>query len=87
MYCSSGIKPKPPSCTGRYILSRAIGLRKKEKKSQLAFDAEIRNGFGSAWTSIIRVAGSGSRRPKKTQKKKKVKEFHVLKCWMFSFEG
>jgi hypothetical protein len=21
------------------------------------------------------------------QKKKKVKEFHVLNCWMFSFEG
>ncbi len=31
---------------------------------------------------------SGYRRAKITYKnKKKVKKFHVLKCWMFSFEG
>ncbi len=30
----------------------------------------------------------GSRRAKMThKKKKKVKKFHVLNCWMFSFEG
>jgi hypothetical protein len=32
-------------------------------------------------------SGSGSRRAKITHKYKKVKNFHVLKCWMFSFEG
>jgi hypothetical protein len=31
---------------------------------------------------------SGSRRAKMAHKnRKKVKNFHVLKCWMFSFEG
>jgi hypothetical protein len=34
---------------------------------------------------------SGSRRPKEVKKthinREKVKKFHVLKCWMFSFEG
>jgi hypothetical protein len=30
---------------------------------------------------------SGSRRAKMTNKKKKVKKIHVLKCCMFSFEG
>jgi hypothetical protein len=33
-------------------------------------------------------SGSGSRRAKMTHKsRKKVKKFHVLKCWMFSFES
>jgi hypothetical protein len=33
-------------------------------------------------------SGSKSRRAKITQKnRKKVKKFHVLKCWMFSFDG
>jgi hypothetical protein len=33
-------------------------------------------------------SGSGSRRAKMTLKKKKpIKKFYVLKCWMFSFEG
>jgi hypothetical protein len=33
-------------------------------------------------------SGSGSRRAKITHKKrKKVNKFHVLNCWMFSFEG
>jgi hypothetical protein len=30
--------------------------------------------------------GSGSRRAKMNHKYRK-KNFHVLKCWMFSFEG
>jgi hypothetical protein len=30
---------------------------------------------------------SGFRRPKMTHKNRKVKKFHVLNCWMFSFEG
>jgi hypothetical protein len=43
-------------------------------------------------STLIRVAGSGSgsRRAKNTtnyHKNKKVKNFHVLKCWMFSLEG
>jgi hypothetical protein len=33
------------------------------------------------------VLGSGYRRAKMTIKMEKVKKFHVLKCWMFSFEG
>jgi hypothetical protein len=33
-------------------------------------------------------SGSGSRRAKMTHKnRKKVQNFHVLRCWMFSFEG
>jgi hypothetical protein len=32
-------------------------------------------------------SGSGSRRAKMTHKSRKIKKFHVLKCWMFSFEG
>jgi hypothetical protein len=38
-------------------------------------------------SGLIGVAGSGSRRAKTTNKKKKVKKFHVLNCWMFSFQG
>jgi hypothetical protein len=46
---------------------------------------EQRYGSGSA---LISVAVSGSRRAKMTHKyRKKVKNFHVLKCWMFYFEG
>jgi hypothetical protein len=30
---------------------------------------------------------SGSRRAKITHKYRKSKKYHVLKCWMFSFEG
>jgi hypothetical protein len=33
-------------------------------------------------------SGFGYRKEKMTHKnRKKVKKFHVLKCWMFSFEG
>jgi hypothetical protein len=32
-------------------------------------------------------SGSGSSRQKLPIKTKKVEKFHVLKCWMFSFEG
>jgi hypothetical protein len=33
-------------------------------------------------------SGSGSRRAKMTHKGRKIiKKFHVLKCWMFSFES
>jgi hypothetical protein len=32
-------------------------------------------------------AGSGSRRAKRPTKIEKVKKFHILKRWMFSFEG
>jgi hypothetical protein len=47
-------------------------------------------GFGSGPGSeldpdSIRSGGSGSRRATITQKNKKVKKFHVLKCWMFTF--
>jgi hypothetical protein len=43
------------------------------------------SGSGSA---LICVAGSGSRRAKMNHKnRKKLKIFHVLECWMFSFEG
>jgi hypothetical protein len=39
-------------------------------------------------SALIGVAGSGSRRAKMTHKnRKKVKNFHVLKCWMFFFEN
>jgi hypothetical protein len=48
------------------------------------------SGSGSAWIRInlscwiwIRIQ-EGKNDP---QKKKKVKKFHVLNCWMFSFEG
>ncbi len=44
------------------------------------------SGSGSGFRNRITDSdsGSGSRRAKITHKKKK---FHVLKCWMFSFEG
>ncbi len=32
-------------------------------------------------------SGSGSRRSKRSTKIEKFEKFHVLKCWMFSFEG
>jgi hypothetical protein len=32
-------------------------------------------------------SGSGSRRAKMTHKIEKINKFHVLKCWMISFEG
>jgi hypothetical protein len=32
-------------------------------------------------------SGSVSRRAKMTHNNNKVKKFHVLKCWMLSFEG
>jgi hypothetical protein len=32
-------------------------------------------------------SGSGSRRAKMTPKNRKGQNFHLLKCWMFSFEG
>jgi hypothetical protein len=36
----------------------------------------------------IRDSESGSRRAKMTHKNRnKLRNFHVLKCWMFSFEG
>jgi hypothetical protein len=40
-------------------------------------------------SASINIAGSvsESRRAKITRKKEKSKENHVLKCWMFSFEG
>ncbi len=31
--------------------------------------------------------GSGSGRARHPKKIEKVKKFHILKCWMFSFEG
>jgi hypothetical protein len=50
-------------------------------------------GFGSGFNQ---VSGSGSvfgiririqEGKNDPQKKKKIKKFHVLKCWMFSFES
>jgi hypothetical protein len=32
-------------------------------------------------------SGSGSRRAKITRKSRKIKKYHFLKCWMFSFES
>jgi hypothetical protein len=32
-------------------------------------------------------SGSGYKRAKMTQKKGKADKLHLLKCWMFSFEG
>jgi hypothetical protein len=44
-------------------------------------------GCGSV-SALIWVAGSGSRGAEMTHKnRKKQKKIHVLKCWMFSFEG
>jgi hypothetical protein len=42
--------------------------------------------FGSFYTNIKTRSGSGSRRAKMTHKYRK-KNCHILKCWMFSFEG
>ncbi len=46
-----------------------------------------KQGFGSGFKQVS-GSGSGSRRAKMTHKKvEKIKKFHVLKCWMFSFES
>jgi hypothetical protein len=53
----------------------------------------IRIGFGFDPGSIRSVdpeseSGSGSRRATMAHiNRKKVKKFHILQCWMFSFEG
>ncbi len=49
----------------------------------------VKQCFGSGLDRFKQVNGSGSvsRRSKMIYKnRKKVKKFHVLKCWMFSFE-
>ncbi len=58
-----------------------------------AVSRSLGSGFGLDPDLIRSVdpdseSGSGSRRVKMTHKiRKKIKKFHVLKCWMFSFEG
>jgi hypothetical protein len=42
----------------------------------------VRSGFNQ-----VSESGSGYRRAKAHKKRKKVKKFHVLKWWVFSFEG
>jgi hypothetical protein len=50
---------------------------------------ENQGGGSGSVSALILVArsGSGSRRAKMTHKYRKSKKNHVLKCWMFSFEG
>jgi hypothetical protein len=89
-----GVKKAPDPGSGSATLLSCIF-------SQTVFFAgfSLLQGFGSGSRSaLIRVAGSGSafklriririqEGKNDPQKYKKVQNFHVLKCWMFSFEG
>jgi hypothetical protein len=59
-----------------------------EDRTQSAadFSAVFRIRTGSGFNQVSGSV-SGSRRAKKTHKNTKIMKFHVLKCWMFSFEG
>ncbi len=46
----------------------------------------IQKRFKAVFRIRIHI-GSGSRREKMSLKNRRVKKFHVLKCWVFSFEG
>jgi hypothetical protein len=45
---------------------------------------QIRIGSGF---NHVSGSGFGSRRATMTHKSRKIQKFHVLKCWLFSFEG
>jgi hypothetical protein len=45
------------------------------------------DSFGSVDPDPYSESGSGSRRAKMTHKSRKIKKFHVLKCWMYSFDS
>jgi hypothetical protein len=64
-----------------YIFEKRFDVKKSRG---IAFIAVFRIGSGFIW--IFR-SGSGPRKGKKTQKKKKVKNFHVLKSSMISLWG
>jgi hypothetical protein len=60
-------------------------FRVNKQKISVSDPDWIRNQYG--FNQAIE-SESGSRRAKMTHKnRKKIKKFHVLKCWMFSFKG
>jgi hypothetical protein len=61
------------------IFSTVLGIRIRIDFGRLDPDPHRECGIGSG-TKV------GKNDPQKQEKGKKMKKFHVLKCWMFSFE-
>jgi hypothetical protein len=64
---------------------RGVGGEEMGRHNQ-CFESGIRIRMGSGFYQVSGYV-SGSRRQKLTNKGEKITKFHVLKCWVFSFEG
>ncbi len=80
----------PPRAQLHHHRQQGLPIRRPRQRLRGAFGRGGKRGCGSGSDldpDSNRVSGSGSRREKWPTKEKKNKKFHVVKCWMFSFES
>jgi hypothetical protein len=68
-----------------YLINLRLFRRWDTFPENVWFHLELVHQCSGSVSALILVAKSGSRSSKMTHKNIKVKTFHVLKCWMFSF--